>query len=344
MFRRALENLLRGENLKQEEIKVVMEEIMEGKATPAQIASFLTALRIKGETIEEITECAKVMKSKAETITPVVEYSIDTCGTGGDVTNTFNVSTAVALVASAAEILVAKHGNRSVSSKCGSADVLEALGVNINLTPTEVKKSIEDIGIGFMFAPLFHKSMKFAAQPRKELGIRTIFNILGPLTNPAGVKGQVLGVYDKSLVRPIACVLRNLGVKKAMVIHGKDGMDEISLICKTIVCELNDGKINEFILNPEEYGMKLCHQEELKGGNAKENADIIFKILSGNAGPKYDMVVLNSAAALYVGNKVKDLNDGINMAKELINSGKALKKLEEFVEYTNKIACTKTCG
>jgi len=308
---------------------------MEGKATPAQIGSFITALRIKGETIEEITGCAKVMRAKADKICPNVDYYIDTCGTGGDGTNTFNISTATAFVAAAGGVYVAKHGNRSVSSKSGSADVLEALGVNIDLDPVQVKECIEKVGIGFIYAPVFHKSMKHAAGPRKELGIRTIFNILGPLTNPSNAKGQVLGVFNPNLTELMANVLLNLGIERAMVIHGMDGMDEITTTTSTKVSEVRNNEVITYELFPENYGIALASPEDLTGGNAEENAQIIRRIFNGEKGPKRDIVVLNSAAALYVGKVVSSIEEGIGLAEEVIDSGKALQKLDEFVEFTN---------
>jgi anthranilate phosphoribosyltransferase len=335
VIKSAISLVVEGSNLTEKEIKGVMETIMDGEASPAQIASFITALRIKGETIEEITGCARVMRNKAELIKPNIDYYIDTCGTGGDGYHTFNISTAVAFVAAAAGVVVAKHGNRSVSSKSGSADVLEELGVNINLSPEKVKECIERVGIGFMFAPAFHKSMKYAAGPRRELGIRTIFNVLGPLTNPASAKGQILGVFDSKLVIPMANVLKNLGLERAMVVHGKDGLDEITLTDKTLVCELKDGNIFQYEIDPREYGFELCNIEDIKGQDAKKNAKIIREVLSNKKGYQLDIVVLNSAAAIYTGKKVNDLKKGVDMAKGVIKSGEAMAKLDEFIQFTN---------
>ncbi|AEV69194.1 anthranilate phosphoribosyltransferase [Acetivibrio clariflavus] len=337
MLKEAIQKLVEGKNLCEDEIIAALNCIMEGNATPAQIGSFITALRIKGETIEEITGCAKVMREKADRITLEKDYFIDIVGTGGDCSYTFNISTAAAFVTAAGGVTVAKHGNRSVSSKSGSADVLESLGVNIALEPQKVKECIDRIGIGFMFAQTFHKSMKHAAGPRRELGIRTIFNILGPLTNPASAKGQLLGVFSDKLTEPLAHVLHNLGVEKAMVVYGMDGMDEISLSAHTKVSELKDGKVTTYYLNPEDYGMKLVSKEELVGGDSKENAKIILSILNGERGPKRDIVVLNAAAALYVGKAVENIRDGIALAEELIDSGKALEKLNELKEYSNSM-------
>ena len=338
MMQTAIQNIINGNNLSEPQITGVMETIMNGEATPAQIAGFITALRMKGETIEEITGCAKVMRKRAESISPQSAYYIDTCGTGGDGANTFNISTAVAFVAAAGGTVVAKHGNRSVSSKSGSADVLEALGVNLNLSPMQIKECIEKVNIGFMFAPQFHKSMKYAAAPRKELGIRTIFNILGPLANPASARGQILGVFDGKLTHPLAAVLQNLGVERAMVVHGEDGLDEITLTGNTAVCELKDDHMTEYLIDPGQYGFTLCLAEDLKGGDARENAEMILDIFSGKQGFPLDIVVLNSAAALYVGKKAESLAEGVVNAKELIKSGKAMEKLQEFIRFTNRKA------
>lgn len=342
MLKGAIAKLIERKNLSEQEIMDAMGCIMEGNATPAQIGSFITALRLKGETIEEITGCAKVMREKAQRITPKVEYCIDTCGTGGDGANTFNISTASAVVAAAGGTTVAKHGNRSVSSRSGSADVLEALGINILLAPEEVKECIERVGIGFMFAPSFHRSMKHAAGPRKELGIRTIFNILGPLTNPANAKGQVLGVYHEALTEPMANVLLNLGVEKAMVIHGADGLDEITTTGITKVSELRDGKVSNYGIDPQEMGFGRAKKEYLSGGDAQANAEIIISIFDGEKGPKRDVVVLNAAAALYVGNAASSLAEGVEMAEEIIDSGKAKRKLDELRNFTNSFSRQET--
>ncbi|WP_010252522.1 anthranilate phosphoribosyltransferase [Acetivibrio cellulolyticus] len=335
MVKGAIQKLVEGKNLSEKEIIDALNCIMEGEATQAQIGSFITALRIKGETIEEITGCAKVMREKADRIMLNKEYFIDIVGTGGDCSYTFNISTAAAFVAAAGGVTVAKHGNRSVSSKSGSADVLESLGINISLEPEKVKRCIEGLDIGFMFAPTFHKSMKHAAGPRKELGIRTIFNILGPLTNPAGAKGQVLGVFSEKLTEPLAYVLSNLNVENAMVVYGMDGMDEISLSSLTRVSELKDGKVTTYDLNPENYGLKMVNKADIIGGDSKENSKIILDIFSGEKGPKRDIVVLNAAAALYVGKAAEDIKSGIKMAEEIIDSGKALDKLNELKALSN---------
>lgn len=338
MLKSYINKIIERVNLTEKEAVEAMSLIMEGNATPAQIGSFITALRMKGETIEEITGFARVMRMKAERIYPNVDFSVDTCGTGGDGANTFNVSTAAAFVVAAAGVPVAKHGNRSVSSKCGSADVLEALGCRIELRPDQVKQCIEDIGIGFMFAPNFHKSMKNAAGPRRELGIRTVFNILGPLTNPACAKGQLLGVFRPELTEVMASVLARLGTERALVVHGCDGLDEISLGGPTMVTELNCGEVTGFVIKPEDFGLKRTDVDRIKGGDKVQNAGIIMEILRGKKHAGRDMVVLNSAAALYVGKKADSIIEGVGLSHDIIDSGKALKKLTEFVELTNSMA------
>ena len=338
MMKIAIQKLLKREDLTEREIIDVMNCIMEGSATQAQIGGFLTALRFKGETVDEITGCAKVMREKAERISPEVEYCIDTCGTGGDGANTFNISTVSAFVAAAGGVAVAKHGNRAMSSRSGSADVLEALGVNIVLSSGQVKECIEKAGIGFMFAQSFHKSMKHVAGPRKELGIKTVFNILGPITNPAGAKGQILGVFDENLPEVIASVLQNLGSERAMVVHGADGLDEITTTTQTKVSELNDNHIRNYYINPEDYGIKLASCSDLLGGDASANAEIARLVLSGETGPRRDIVLLNAAAALYVGKVADDLEEGLKLAADLIDTGKAAAKLEEFCALTKGMA------
>ena len=293
---------------------------------------------MKGETAEEITGGAKVMLKKAERIALENLYTLDTCGTGGDCSGTFNISTAVAFIAAASGIHVVKHGNRSVSSRSGSADVLEALGVNISLLPKQVEECVKVQNIGFLFAPTFHKAMRHAAGTRKELGFRTIFNILGPLTNPANAKSQVLGVFDEKLTEPLAKVLANLGVEHAMVVHGMDGLDEITITGETKVTEVKNGDINTYYITPEEFGIKRATRNDILGGDAIENAEIIKNILIGEKGPKRDIVLLNSGAALYVGKKAKSLQEGINYARELIDGGYALDKLNNYVEYTRRIS------
>jgi anthranilate phosphoribosyltransferase len=333
-----LQKLLKREDLIESEVMEVMNSIMDGSATQAQIAGFLTALRFKGETVEEITGCARVMREKSERIYPEAGYCIDTCGTGGDGANTFNISTAASFIAAAGGVNVAKHGNRAMSSRSGSADVLEALGVNIMLTPEQVSSCIEQVGIGFMFAQSFHKSMKYAAGARKELGIKTVFNILGPLTNPADAKGQVLGVFDETLTEVMASVLRNLGTESAMVVHGMDGLDEISTAAPTKVSELKDGSIKTYYLNADVYGLAGPSGKELTGGDAAVNAGIVRSIFSGEKGARRDIVLINAAAALYVGRQAKDLAEGVNLAADLVDTGKAAKKLDELIELTSSFS------
>jgi anthranilate phosphoribosyltransferase len=309
---------------------------MEGKATDAQIAAFLTALRIKGETIEEITGAAKVMRQKATKIN-APEGVIDTCGTGGDMSGTFNISTTTAIVVAAAGIPVAKHGNRSVSSQSGSADVLEALGVFIELSPEKVEKCLFETNFGFLFAPLFHPAMKFAIGPRREIGIRTIFNILGPLTNPANAKRQILGVFSDKLTEPLAYVLGNLGAEDAMVVHGEDGLDEITICDGTRISRYKNEKVETFYLTPEDFGFERSDIKSLVGGGKKENAEITFSILNGEKGPRRDIIVMNSAAAIVVSSVTSDFRVAKEIAEDSIDSKKALEKLKEIIEVTNKL-------
>lgn len=337
-FKELLELVVSGESLSENESEALMESIMEGIYTPAQIGGIITALRMKGESIEEITGLARGMRKKAEKLPFVPEELVDIVGTGGDGKNTFNVSTATALVVAAAGVSVAKHGNRSVSSKCGSADVLEALGVNINLSPIDVSRCMKEIGFGFLFAPLFHKAMKFAAVPRKELGIRTVFNILGPLTNPARAENQVMGVFKKDLTEPLAKVLGNLGVKNCYVVHGMDGTDEISVSGLTQITEMHHGKINTFMFHPSEVGIPTYPIEAIIGGSAQENKDIIIDILLGTKGAKRDIVVLNTAFALLAAHKVYDVKSGVELAGEVIDSGAAYQKLMDLVEFSKGCA------
>lgn len=337
MLKQYIQKIVDRNDLTENEASQAMKIIMEGEATQAQIGSFITALRMKGETVDEVVGLAKTMREKALRINPKVDFSVDTCGTGGDKSNTFNISTAAAFVAAAGGVSIAKHGNRSITSLSGSADVLESLGIRIDITPKNVEKCIERTNIGFMFAPAFHMSMKYAAAPRKELGIRTIFNVLGPLTNPASAKGQVLGVFDGKIALKMVNVLNKLGVERAMIVHGKDGLDEITLCGETEITELNNGEIKSYIIKPEEFNIKSCNKNQLVGGTADENAQIIKNILKGELGPKRDIVVLNAAAALYVGKKTSNLLEGIEKAKEIIDSGKAYAKLKEFKEFTTAI-------
>lgn len=334
MIQQAIQKAVKGADLTMEEAKGAMNEIMSGQATQAQIGAFLTALRMKGETIGEITACAMVMREKGEKLMNEDDV-IDIVGTGGDCANTFNISTVSSIVVAAAGVKVAKHGNRAVSSKCGAADVLEALGVKLELTPAQSQEVLNKTGICFMFAPVYHKSMKYAAGPRKELGIRTIFNILGPLSNPAGAKLQILGAYDETLLEPLARVLGNLGVKRAMCVYGRAGLDEISACGETKVCELNEGRIHKYILRPEDFGLKTCELSDLTGGRAEENAGIATEILKGAKGPKRDAVLMNSAAALYLSGVSGKLTECVDIAAGLIDGGSALRKLREFADVAN---------
>nr|WP_302599372.1 anthranilate phosphoribosyltransferase [uncultured Cellulosilyticum sp.] len=329
-----IKKLIEGNHLTYEETEDAMNTIMEGKATEAQIGSLLTALRMRGETVEEITASAKVMREKCNQLKGKGDL-LDIVGTGGDCTNTFNVSTVSSLVVAAAGVKVAKHGNRSVSSKCGSADVLEALGVKLDITKEQNEKVLEEVGICFMFAPLYHSAMKYVAGPRRQMGVRTIFNILGPLASPAYANLQVLGVYSEDLVIPMAQVLANLGIKHAMVVHGQDGVDEVSLCAPTTVCEVREKELRSFVLNPQDLGLTLCKQSDLVGGEAALNKQIALQILSGEKGPKRDMVLLNSAVALTTALDNISMQEAIKLSAELIDSGKAMKKLNDFIESTN---------
>nr|MBP7653865.1 anthranilate phosphoribosyltransferase [Candidatus Dependentiae bacterium] len=324
-------------NLNQEESVNAMRIIMNGNATPSQIAAFMTALRLKGETIDEITGFARVMREKSTKIKVTSTNLVDTCGTGGDMSNTFNISTCSAFVAAGAGVKISKHGNRSVSSHCGSADILSALGVNIDLTPEQTGKCIDSVGIGFLFAPKLHGAMKYAMTPRKEMGIRTVFNILGPLCNPSFAEHQVLGVYDESLTEILANVLKNLGVKSAFVVHGCDGLDEVTLTDYSKISELKNGIVKTYKFNPVEYGFHLCAPEDLKSGSIENNVDIFKSILDGKKSPKTDIVLINAAFAILMGKEgINNFKDAVELAKDSIFSGKAKKKLNELIEFTNK--------
>lgn len=336
MIKEAINLVINNINLTEPEMAECMMEIMEGKATDAQIGAFLTALRIKGETVEEITGAARVMREKATKI-KAPERVIDTCGTGGDMSGTFNISTTTAIVVAASGIPVAKHGNRSVSSQAGSADVLEGLGVKIDLPPEKVEKCLFETNFGFLFAPLFHPAMKFAIVPRREIGIRTIFNILGPITNPAGAKHQILGVFADRLTEPLASVLGNLGAADAMVVHGQDGLDEITVCDGTKVSRFTNGKVETFYITPEDFGFKRAKKNNLAGGDKNANAAITLAILKGEHGPKRDIVLMNSAAAIVVAGVTDDFRTARDIAVEAIDSGKAAKKLEEIKKLTNSL-------
>ena len=313
----------------------VMEEIMTGEATDAQKASFLTALSMKGETIDEITSAAKVLRSHCERFLNDMDV-LEIVGTGGDGSNTINISTLSSVVVSAAGIPVAKHGNRAASSKCGTADCLEALGVKIDCAPARSAQILKDINLCFLFAQKYHPAMRFVGAVRKEMGIRTLFNVLGPLANPAGATMQLFGVYSEELVEPLAHVLRNLGVKRAMVVYGRDSMDEISLSAETKVCEFKNDEFKSYVIKPEDLGLTRCNKEDLVGGTPQENAAIVNDILGGAKGPKTDVVLLNAGAAIYLASDGITLKDGIEKAREIIVSGKAKKQLKEFIEETNK--------
>ena len=332
-FQKFLHIVVSGKELSEEEMMGAMTEIMDGKVGDTQLAAFLTALQFKNVTVSEIVGAARVMRDKAEKVN--AKDSVDTCGTGGDGADTFNISTTVAFVVAGASVRVAKHGNRAVSSKSGSADVLKYLGVNIDASLPTVERCIEEVGIGFLFAPLMHKAMKHAAAVRKELGFRTIFNLLGPLTNPANAHAQVLGVFDSKWVTPLAEVLRELGSRHALVVHGFDGLDEITLTGETQIAELKNGKVNNFSFDPKEFGYSLCSVADLKGAEPETNAEIMREILKGSSGPKTDIVVLNAAAAIYVGGKADSIEKGILVATNSIESGAALKKLEELCRVSN---------
>ena len=334
-FQKILHTVVSGKDLTEYEMMAAMTQIMEGNVVDSQFAAFLTALQVKHETVPEIVGAARVMRAKAEKVKVNAPHIVDTCGTGGDGADTFNISTAVSFVVAGADITVAKHGNRAVSSKSGSADVLKCLGVNIDASLSTVERCIEEVGIGFLFAPLMHKAMKHAAKVRKELGFRTIFNLLGPLTNPAHAHGQVVGVYDSRWVNPLAEVLRDLGSHRALVVHGFDGLDEITLTSETKVSELKNDIVSAFTIDPKAFGYSLCSAQDLKGGSPEENAETIRGILQGASGPKTDIVILNAAAAIYVGGKAESIERGILVAVNSIGSGAAIKKLEELCQVSN---------
>jgi len=339
VIKEGIRKLIDGTDLTYEESQGIMKEIMSGKATSTQIAAFLTALRMKGESVNEITAFTEVMKEYCRRIHPRVNGRlVDTCGTGGDKIKTFNISTTAAFVVAGAGVVVAKHGNRSVTSKSGSADVLERLGLNLNLDPPAVENVIEKVGIGFMFAPAFHPAMKYAIGPRRELGIRTIFNVLGPLTNPADANAQLLGVYDRKLTEPLAHALKNLGCEEAMVVHGLDGLDEISTIGKTVISWLREDKVATVETVPKDFGVKLARPEDVKGTTPDESAEITFKILNGYGDindPKTEIVLVNGVAGIIVGGKAEDFSYGMELARESIDSGAAYKKLKALVKISN---------
>jgi anthranilate phosphoribosyltransferase len=338
MIKKAIQAVINGIDLDYETSKAVMNAMMDGTATQAQMGALLAGLRMKGETVEEITACATVMRERGLKINPVRNV-IDIVGTGGDGTNTFNISTTSAFLIAAGGVPVAKHGNRGVSSKSGAADVLERLRINLNLTSEQSEEILKQSNICFMFAQLYHVSMKYAAPVRKEMGVRTIFNVLGPLANPAGATMQLMGVYDRKLVEPLAQVLSNLGVVRGLAVCGSDGMDEVTLTGETHVCEIRNGELTTYDINPEQFGFSRCKLEDLAGGSPEENAQITVDILTGKErGPKRDVVILNSAMALYLGIDNCTVFECIKMAKDIIDSGKAVAKLEQFRKLTNEVA------
>lgn len=334
MIKEAIIKLTNKENLSYEEAKAVMNEIMSGEASDVQKSAYLTALTMKGETIDEITGSAEEMRNHAVQLSHEGDV-LEIVGTGGDKSDSFNISTTSSLVIASAGVPVAKHGNRAASSKSGAADVLESLGVNITISPRKSAELLQNIGICFLFAQSYHTAMKYVGPIRKELGIRTIFNILGPLANPASANLQVMGVYDESLVEPLAKVLSNLGVKRALVVYGQDRLDEISASAETSVCEVKDGTFKNYTISPEQFGLTRCKKEELTGGTPDENAAITKAVLAGEQGARRTAVVLNAGAGLYVAGKADSIEAGVRLAEELIDSGKAEKKLEEFVKYSN---------
>lgn len=327
-----------GKNLTVAQAENAMTLIMNGDASPAQVAAFLVALRIKGETVEEITGCARIMRARATPVTHNRPMAVDTCGTGGDRSNTFNISTTAAFVVAGAGVPVAKHGNRAASSLTGSADVLEALGVNLTLTPEQVGRCIDEVGIGFMFAPTLHSSMKHVAPVRREIGMRTIFNVLGPLTNPAGAQAQVMGVFSPNLTEPLARVLGNLGSSHALVVHGMDGVDEISISGPTVISEMEDGYVHTYRIHPEDVGIARAPREYIRGGTKEENARITEAILAGETGPRRDVVLLNAAAALLASGQVKSLKEGVAQAEQSIDSGAARRALEGLRSLSRSLA------
>ncbi len=344
MIKEAIRKVVSGQHLAEEEAGAVMEQVMEGGASPAQIASLLTAMSLKGETVEEITGFARVMRQKSTLIKSKHPKLVDTCGTGGDTAGTFNISTTAAFVVAGAGVPVAKHGNRSVSSRCGSADVLEALGVRVDLDREAVEECLNQVGMAFLFAPLLHRSTRHAAGPRQEIGIRTVFNILGPLTNPADAKAQVIGVYNPSLTGLLAGVLARLGSKHAFVVHGAGGLDEVSLAGPSVICEVKNGSLRKGILDPTKFGFPYAPVSALAGGLPSENAVITRNILEGGKGPCRDTVLINAALGLVAGGKARGITEGLEIAASSIDSGSALAKLNELVEFTGRLAPKKAAA
>ncbi|NLI11912.1 anthranilate phosphoribosyltransferase [Pelotomaculum propionicicum] len=334
----AIRKVVSGRHLAEEEAVAVMEQIMKGEASPAQIASLLTAMHLKGETVEEITGFARVMRRMSTPVKSSYPVLVDTCGTGGDGSGTFNISTTAAFVVAGAGVPVAKHGNRSVSSRSGSADVLEELGVRVDLDHAAMEECLAEAGIAFLFAPVLHRAMGYAAGPRREIGIRTIFNILGPLTNPAGARAQVLGVYSPTLTEVLARVLARLGSSRSFVVHGAGGLDEVSLAGTSVICEVKDGSVRKGTLDPARFGFKYAPVADLAGGTPKENADITRSVLEGEKGPRRDAVVLNSALGLVAGGKARGISEGLEMAASSIDSGAAMRKLKDLIETTRRLS------
>ena len=336
MIKDAIAKLAEKADLSEKEAEEVLLEIMNGTATPAQIAAYLMGLRIKGETVEEIAGSARAMRSRAVRLQVADPLVMDTCGTGGDQSHTFNISTTAAFVVAGGGLTVAKHGNRSVSSKCGSADVLTALGVKIDLPTGRVGDCVNAIGIGFLFAPLFHGAMKYCAGPRQEIGVRTLLNILGPLTNPAGATVQVLGVYERSLTELLAKVLMHLGAQHCFLVHGLDGLDEVTLTDRTHVSEGKAGVVSSYFIEPKDFGLERVRLKDLVGGTAEENAHILREVLHGRRGPKRNVVCMNAALAFVAGRKAKTLQGGFELAERIIDSGAAFEKLERLIAFTNR--------
>lgn len=335
-LRSALTRLVGRESLSDVEMEDVMREIMEGAATPAQVGALLTALRMKGETVDEIAGAVRAMRAFAAPLHPRAAVIVDTCGTGGDLRGTFNISTVAAFIAAGAGLTVAKHGNRAMSGTVGGADVLEALGVKIDLAPERVTACVDEVGIGFLFAPVFHPAMRHAAGPRRELGFRTIFNLLGPLSNPAGARHQLVGVFATEWVEPLARALGRLGCQHALVVHGDDGLDEISLAAPTEISEWKEGSLHAYRVTPEDFGFTRCRDAELEGGNRETAASIIRGIVAGATGPRADIAILNAAAAIYVGGSAPSIAAGIDLARDAIRSGRARQKLTQLIEFTNR--------
>ncbi len=334
-IQQAINTVIEGNHLNTEQMTSVMRTVMSGEATPAQVAGFLVALRMKGEVVEELTAAASVMRELSAKVEIATENLVDTCGTGGDSKGTFNVSTTAAFVVAAAGARVAKHGNRSVSSKCGSADLLETAGVNLQLTPEQVAKCIEELGIGFLFAPAHHSAMKHAIGPRKELGVRTMFNLLGPLTNPANAPHQVLGVFSEQWIEPLANVLQSLGSKHVLVVHADDGLDEISIAGNTQIAELKDGAVSRYSISPQQFGIDEGKLVDIVAKDSTESLRIVNSVLENKAGAALNIVKLNAGAAIYASDKASTLEGGVSLASDAIASGEAKNKFQQYIEYTN---------